>query len=426
MTTTRNVLATGIWALLLCSSGEAQTADTKSLSVPVALPPAYESTISSIGALATVGAVALESNRSNRRMMKVRAALTRKLLASPPPVASIALDKTGSDPSLEDIGMLCEPRKAYVADMVALNYLDTLVKNVDTLGAKTTPPSDILSALKLLIATGSYSVVDKVKVDSATVNELSAKAYSRCLADVQAYEKAYYGVAIKPPAESTEAATPPSIDAFAFLGPIGSLIDTFLSILQPVLINASQIVDEERRRAAIEAALSDKDIHQKISTTGKQLANAVQEFASASKYRLVGQFVEQLIYIRDINIDLSKVDECKSFGTSAAKSGAPNAAFVRCWRAAWEVFDPQVVQLNKIGKAYDDLADSSGVDAPKLLSTILADYDEMKKGANSASNLQVFAADVGQFIALSRAIVNAASSANISALKSEVAAINIK
>jgi hypothetical protein len=81
-------LAVNVAGLLISSAqGFAQNTTppgtTSSLGVSVALPPAYESTISALSALATSGAVTLKMSRANARPIIIRTALGKKLLAWP-------------------------------------------------------------------------------------------------------------------------------------------------------------------------------------------------------------------------------------------------------------------------------------------------------------------------------------------------------
>src|SRR5215831_2135230 len=256
---------------------------TSSLGVPVALPPAYESTISALSALATSGAMALKTSRANARAQIIRTALTKALLASGPSVTSIVLDKNDRDPILGEIAVLCAPRQTYVGNSVSLNYLNTLVQNINAVSAKAAAPTDITGAIKLLLATSNYAIADKVKVDAQTIDSLSAATLANCKADLSSYDQDYYGAAIRAGTPTTSSAAVPasavSVNTFAFLGPVGTLIDTFLSILQPVLIDASVLVDETRRQTAIATALADPDIESKIATTGKQLASVLSAYA---------------------------------------------------------------------------------------------------------------------------------------------------
>ena len=403
-------------------------ASSASLGVKVTLPPAYESTISSLAALATAGSVALRTYRADARRLAVRTALSKKLLVAGPTITTITLDKTDAGATLGEIAILCNPRVSYINNSVSLNYLNTLVQNVDALGVKAAAPTDILNALKLLFASSSYAIVDKVKVDGDSLKILAATTLSACEADLKSYEFDYYGAKIVGAVQPAAAAAPAAavtIDTFSFLGPFGNLIDTFLSILQPILITSSQLVDEERRRDAIQTAFGDPSTHEKIQNTGRQLAGAVDGFAAASRHKLVGSFVEQLVAIREMSIDLSNVADCKSLAPSSRlASGAPNASYIGCWSAAWAKLQPQVDNLDTIGDNYDAVADAGGVNAQKLLGTILADYDKIRNGATDAQNLAIFANDIGEFIAFANAIANVASKSNITALKSAGTAVS--
>jgi hypothetical protein len=401
---------------------------TSSLGVPVALPPAYESTISALSAVATSGAAALKTSRATARALIIRTALTKKLLASTPSITSIVLDKDNQDPALGEIALLCTPRQNYISNSVSLNYLNTLVQNINAVSAKAAAPSDITGAIKLLLATSNYAIADKVKVDPQTIDNLTAATLASCKADLSSYDQDYYGTAIRVSAAiaspAAAAAGTSSVNTFAFLGPVGTLIDTFLSILQPVLIDASELVDETRRQTAIVTALSDPDIENKIATTGKQLAGALNAYAAAARHTQAALFVEQLTVIREISIDLSAEADCKNLAPGNRQpSGAPNAAFVSCWRTAWSKLQPLVATLTSTGDNYDNLADPSGSSDPqKLLGTILADYANIKAGATAPANLAIFASDVTEFITLANAIATAASSSNIAALKTAAVA----
>lgn len=213
-----------------------------------------------------------------------------------------------------------------------------------------------------------------------------------------------------------------------FLGPIGTLIDTFTSIVTPIFVRASTIADESRRREVIEAALNDPKTRTTFETTGKQLAEEIDGFTSTSRRYLAGSFVEQLVQIRQAAIDLGKTEACKSDLASLPRlpSGAPNAGFITCWQTAWAQIQPRVASLAAIGDNYDALADAGSISARKLLGTILADYRLLSAKPDNAqdmADLNVFWGDVTEFISLASAINIAASKANIATLKSDIQAI---
>ena len=382
----------------------------------IVLPQAYESIIASAGALATSGASALKTYRSDARILAIRSALTKKILS-----LGAGLTINLDDGSIEEAALLCKVRQDYINNVVALNYLNTLVQNLNAVSKPVSPPTDLGGALKLLLATSSYSI--SAGVQSQPVSTLESQTMSACEADLKSYDKDYYGNDTGG-AQLTDVERVAAIpDALAFLGPIGSLSDTFVSILQPIIIDASTMVDADRRRKVIEGALNDPATYSRIKATGKQVAIAVDNFASASRRNLAGSFVEQLVSIRRTSIDLSKEAECHDIvGTPRLVSGAPSSAFISCWRAAWAKVQPQVMSLKAVGDNYDKLADAGNVDPQKLLGTILADYDLIKSGRADASN--VFWNDVTQFITFANAISSAASKNNISTLTTEFGAIS--
>ena len=257
-------------------------ATTTTLGNTITVPGVYESTVSSIGALATSATAALKNDRSERRTLAIRKALATALMKGG---LNQPIDLR-KDSSLGEIAILCEPRENYVTNSIYLNYLNTLAQNIDTVSTKAPVATDIPGAIKLLFASSSYAITNKVAVDAAAIKELSDKVSKNCAADLNGYESAYYGTAIGTTAV-TEAVTDAggsgtSVSTFAFLGPIGGAIDTFLSILQPVLINASQAVDEARRLKAIQTALDDPQTQAKIRKAGDQLAAAVDAYSVMS------------------------------------------------------------------------------------------------------------------------------------------------
>lgn len=389
----------------------------------VVLPPAYESIVASAGALATSGAAALKSYRADARTAAIRTALTKALL-SLGAETTITLGKPDADALVGEKALLCAFRSSYTGSVADLNYLTSLVQKLNSVSKPSPAPTDIIGALKLLFATANYSISDDIQVKSPAPSQ--AKAAAICEIDLKSYDIDYYGAAaggVSPPQPAAApSAAAPGI-SFAFLGPIGSLIDTFVGILQPVLIDASTIVDQARRQAVVEQALNDPNIHSKIVKSGKNLALAVDNFAVSSRRRLVGSFVEQLVALRATPIDLSKEPECKNLaGSTRLPSGAPSAAFVTCWKAAWSHLQDTANKLVTTADSYDTLADAGDVNAQKLFATIMADYDLISKGRADASN--VFWNDVTQFITFANAISTAASKANIAALQKELAAVS--
>jgi hypothetical protein len=415
-------------AFVLSTPAGAQTAakspvaTTTTLGNPITVPGVYESTVSSIGALATSATAALKDNRSEQRTLAIRRALATALMNGG---LNEPID-LGKDSALGEAAILCAPRENYVTNSIYLNYLNTLAQNIDTVSAKPPAPTDIPSAIKLLFASSSYTITNKVAVDAAAIKKLSDKVSENCAADLSGYESAYYGRAITTAAApeavtDTGSGSGTSVSTFAFLGPIGGAIDTFLSILQPVLINASQAVDEARRLKAIQTALDDPQTQAKIRKAGGQLAAAVDAYSAMSRYGTVGAFVEQLVAIRETKIDLSKIDDCQSISLAAQDrlpSKAPNEHFIGCYNVAWAKIKPQVDNLNTIAGNYDTLADNNTVSASARFDAIMTDFAKLKNEAPTES----FLTDITEFISFANAVATAASKSNVAALKSAITA----
>jgi hypothetical protein len=181
-------------AFVLSAPAGAQTptkspvATTTTLGNTITVPGVYESTVSSIGALATSATAALKNDRSEQRTLALRRALATALMKGG---LNQPIDLR-KDSSLGEIAILCEPRENYVTNSIYLNYLNTLAQNIDTVSTKAPVATDIPGAIKLLFASSSYAITNKVAVDAAAIKELSDKVSKNCAADLSGYESAYY------------------------------------------------------------------------------------------------------------------------------------------------------------------------------------------------------------------------------------------
>jgi hypothetical protein len=413
--------------LLAQTSGRAADNSTMPISAPtlgvtVTLPPLFEPTIQSVGALAAAGETALKTYRSDARVESIRAALARTLLASVP--ATIILDKASADPTLGENTILCGPREGYASEELYESYLSTLVQNIDAVSNKVIADSTILDALKLLFASSSYTITDMVGVDPQTVADVGTKSKVACEADLKSYAKDYYGVDM-PVAARFDAAAPAAAGGggadLSFFGPVGTLISTFIGVIQPILTQAASAVDQQHREQAIRTALVDNE--PKVAAAGEQLANAIDNYLAATRHRLAGAFVEQLVSIRTMQIDLSKVEECKIVKPeNRSPSGAPDPAFIGCWSAAWAKLQPQVDKLKTMGEDYDAFVDAGTKTAKQQFATIMANYKEIQAGDEAIPISHVFD-EITQFINFANAITNAVSKSNVDKLKSEAATV---
>ena len=151
------------------------------------------SIIASAASLVTNGNAAVEkSERSDARLTVFRAALSKKILSNSTD-NSITLDDTHSDQSLEDIALLCNIRHDYVKEVADLNYLGSLVQNLNEISKPAPAPTDLASAFKLLLATSSYR-----NCGSPWCKNSYGRAAGVDARDMRngftSYDKVYYGI----------------------------------------------------------------------------------------------------------------------------------------------------------------------------------------------------------------------------------------
>lgn len=113
-----------------------------------------------------------------------------------------------------------------------------------------------MDALKLLFASSSYNITDTIGVDPKSISNAGTKDKAACEADLNSYATDYYGVDVpeRTPTAALTAAARGVVD-LSFLGPVETLITTFLGIIRPVLTEAASAVDQQRRDEAIQTAL---------------------------------------------------------------------------------------------------------------------------------------------------------------------------
>jgi hypothetical protein len=347
--------------------------------------------------------------------MAVRKALTEKLLEGQA-AESVVLDSSDTDKSLTTAALLCGVRKNYVGANLSVNFLSGLVSKLTEESKPAPKPGDLASALKLLLATTTYSISDKAK--SQPQDDTVEKA---CQTDLKTFDVPYYGEVVKfEPGESVTEHQDEALQPLAFLGPVGTLVSAITSILEPIFIDASTIVDEEKRRAIIVEALSENA--SKIESYSGQIAKSLDSYSATQRRSLAGQFNEAASELRTQVIDLSKEGECRQMSTAKRLvDGEPSTAFVSCWNHAWGQIQPHVADMAKLGDSYDTLADAGNQSADTQLSTILKSYRQISTGHYAPTN--VFWDDITQFVGLVNAIGSAASTTNVNLLRKDIKAV---
>jgi hypothetical protein len=415
------------------AAGQANPADKATASAATKaypLPAPYQSIIQTLQTMTTNGASALKTYRGEQRTLPIRAALTKGVLSysmSPLVLTSyntdIQLDKTTFPwikddklPSIGETNLLCFTRQDYLDDQLSISYLTALNQRITALDTVVPTPTDLLGSLRLLFAQASLDSTVKMQ-DPPNAAKLKAADFQSCKDDLSDYDHLYYQQNIGKTSATGRflflAALP------VLLGAAEAFYNSFITIATPV---AKQLADDKtqlQRVDEIEAILKDPKTVEAIKTTGSELAGAIDDYATQSRRQQAGAFVEQLIQIQTMTIDVSKTSQCKANLASQQPlpSGAPSADFINCWRAAWDQLAKPVANLVSIGDSYDALADTSSVKASTTFGKILEKYEAFNKNPKSTSqDAQSLLQDLGQLIVLGNAVVTAASKSNTSTL----------
>ena len=300
-----------------------------------------------------------------------------------------------------------------------MSALDKKITALDTAVAK---PTDLIGALNLLFADATFDSAGKIQ-DPVNIAKLKKDDLDSCDNDLKTYDHTYYGEGIGPISGGASdfvfavAAIP------VLFGAVEALYNSFVSIVTPVATQLAVDVDRTKKVNAIEAILKDPKTVDAIKTTGGQLAQAIDDYATASRRLKVGAFVEQLVQIRTMAIDVSKTSQCRANldKEERLQSGAPGADFINCWQAAWGQLAKPVANLVTIGDDYDALADNSSAKATKTFGDILAKYEAYLKAPKPANeDAQELLQDLAQLISLGNAIANAASKSNATTLETDL------
>lgn len=347
------------YAMIGCHAAIAQSA----------LPPAVDAFVSSAAALSKAADESTELGRSNYRNEIVRTLLTEKLRSG---VTQFQLD------GLEETKLLCDARAAMLVLAAQKNYIHSVSAKIDEVG-KPSKIENLSDAIGILFSHQTIDVKDIT--DSGTLDKQKQSILKLCKDDLAKFETYYYGTTIQPPppGEGVEGAV-----SFGAFGPVGSLIDTIISIITPVVVEGAKIIDEQQRRNAVLDFLTPANI-KKIQDAGQNLSDRVSDAVLTKRRRLAGTFSENLALLRVRTIDLNKIEGCKSFLSLAQKdghrpSGAPNDEFASCWGAVRDGVASNISSVLKSASEYDDLADAGDTASAKK------SFELMSKSLNAIAN----------------------------------------
>src|SRR5262249_55706478 len=281
----------------------------------------YPAFVAALSALSASASDLIQNERNAARRELFRQKITIKVIAAFPvaPSQAAITDQNNTlslDGILDEASLLCGPRWIkgqvivpnisprdsaasitidHLNTLAQQNYLSAVASQLQSLAAPTAI-TDILSAFKALFASYQVQVSAQPTVED-TVREQTRRS---CEADLQQFDAVYYGAVIPEPPDINRAAsvtTALAIPDLSFLGPVGTLANTIVSIIQPVLQDFANIAADLQKRQAIKAYLSQETNQNNLKGAGRGLARTMSDYLFAKRLMLAGTFAEQIALI---------------------------------------------------------------------------------------------------------------------------------
>lgn len=324
------------------------------------LPPGADAFVASANALAKSADERVDLGRAKARLMQIKLALTQQLLLPTPPVKSQLI-------SLDEVKVLCDVLRQHLDVASGRNYIQAIGSQIESIG-KPSQIENILDAVRTLFKSQSLDIQGPVSTKAQLDAAIKVQT-ERCASDIKAAAESFYGLKIAPPAASAaNDEVRPEAAAEVFLGEFSTLINVFVEIVTPVIVEGAKIVDEQRRREAVRSFLAKESNRIRITAVGGKLADEIYRYTLNKRRSLAGSVLERIAAIRETEIDLSKIDACKELMAKRFEtrpSGAPSDEFVNCWRHSFSKLEASVASLLKVAQEYDELADAGATDTAK-------------------------------------------------------------
>ena len=235
----------------------------------------------------------------------------------------------------------------------------------------------------------SYSISTAVGQKEA---DTAANIVQSCVADIQNWPTSVYGrVIAKAEAQSFGL---PLAGLGSDLSAVFALYQAVVAIVTPIVVTPAQIIDQQRRAAAITQFL--ENYRTTLLMAANHLAINGTALAAQSRLQALGQFAEKMSEFRSGSIDLSKIDACKAglanpvLRTDNAKDSkgnpvsynVPSDSFVVCYEQAWAQILNAVQGAVSAAAQYDVLADASSDQLAAAVQTIKDNYAKLDAGSD--------------------------------------------
>jgi hypothetical protein len=380
----RTIISAVICAVSTLTAASAAKGDDVSIGAP------YKAVVTGASGAASAATELLQMDRAADRLPQIKKIVTAHILKA----------KSGETFLLTDLPdereFLCGARGRHLITVARANYLTSIASQAGAI-SKRDAPTDLFSALKLFFATYSIDDSDNT-LGSSKQRALQEGVTAQCEADIRGFDKAYYGQAIPlPPAPASPSGLPQpeAIPSLSGLGPVGVAADTIIGIVTPVAIELSSLIDEGKRREAIQKFLRDDTKRARLAEAGRELAAAVSAYTWDKRLAQTGIVVERLTNLRSKGpLDLAKFEQCKDPTNTRlvrSESGAPSRQFMSCWSAVWETLEPSVTALLKSANSYDQLADAGDTNNAKdMYAKIASGFKKIGDGENAADMADIW------------------------------------
>lgn len=377
------------------------------------LPAPVDSFVASTGALATSAKDDITLGRTNERLRLIRSMISEAIQKKS---TQLQLSKLG------EVSLLCKPRVDLLQLTAQRNYLQSVSASINKVG--TPSKIDNLSqAIGALFANQSVDV--KGIPDEAALKAEQGSLMKLCRDDLANLAIPYYGAPFPPSKKGEKSLALPA----AFTA-VGSLLNTIVSIITPVVVEGAKIIDAQKRTNAVLKFLTPANIRQ-IQSTGEQLSKGVTHYVVSKRRSLAGAFNDSLVMLRTEKIDLTKLQGCKAYNASTQKfalrpSGTPNDDYVACWHAVWTKLSPLTERVLKSASAYDEIADAGNTnDAKKAFNLISRSLNAIAKENDTMSqaNLRKLWNWAVQLMAFADKVNTAASPDNQKKIQKQIDAL---
>jgi hypothetical protein len=415
----------------------------------------YAAFVSALSALSASASDAIQNERNAARLELIRQEVTKKVLAaypmSAPPGAAPDSKTISLGDVLDETSLLCGLRyKAQVVvakisprdpnASITIDHLNTLAQQNYLSGAASklqavaasSNSTDIFAAFKALFA--DYQISLQLQPNASNENrEASRKS---CEADLKEFDAAYFGVQIPTPPAAVAAAEPaaaapnPLGSLLGLLGPVGTLGNSIIGIIEPIVVDFANLATSFEKQQAIRTFLSTPANQTNLRGAGLGLGRTTSDSLFAKRLSLAGTFAEQIAVLGGTSVDLtSKEIQAACPGPYVANpamyqrgaNGLPTAQFRRCYHAVWAQFEKPVTAALQTAGAYDQLADAGDTStALNKYNKLTADFNPIIDGNVDSSSLWDTAS---QLLTFASAIKNAFSADNLKKLQQEFAAV---